>query len=165
MLYHISIDADDPQRVATVIAELWGGEVAPFPPVIAGSWVALAGDARGSLVEVYPRGTELEIAEGDADSFGLIGTPARRSATHFAMATAMDKAAVFAIAAREGWPAKYRKRGGMFGVVELWIEGWRMIEVLTPVMQAEYLDTMGNALAHLGAHPSGQSMPAFAPAE
>jgi hypothetical protein len=47
-----------------------------------------------------------------------------------------------AIAAREGWPAKYRKRGGLFGVVEIWIEGRQMIEILTPDMQAEYLACM-----------------------
>jgi hypothetical protein len=55
------------------------------------------------------------------------------------MATAMDQAAVRAIAEREGWPVKYRSRGGMFGVMELWVEGTRMIEVLTPEMQGEYL--------------------------
>jgi hypothetical protein len=47
-----------------------------------------------------------------------------------------------AIAAREGWPAKYRKRGGVFGVIELWIEGRQMMEILTPEMQAEYLAAM-----------------------
>jgi hypothetical protein len=50
-----------------------------------------------------------------------------------------------AIAVREGWPAKYRKRGGMFGVIEIWIEGRQMIEVLTPDMQAEYKSTMSAA--------------------
>jgi len=55
-----------------------------------------------------------------------------------AIATALDEAAVFAIAEREGWPAKYRRRGGVFGVIELWIEGRQMLEVLTPEMQAEY---------------------------
>lgn len=39
----------------------------------------------------------------------------------------------------EIWNGKYRKRGGQFGVIEMWIEGWRMVEVLTPDMQAEYL--------------------------
>ena len=33
-------------------------------------------------------------------------------------------------------------RGGMFGVIEIWIEGRQMIEVLTPDMQAEYVSTM-----------------------
>jgi hypothetical protein len=68
----------------------------------------------------------------------VIGAAHPRSATHFAMATAMDRAAVTAIADREGWPIKYRSRGGLFGVMEVWVEGTRMIEVLTPEMQAEY---------------------------
>ena len=58
------------------------------------------------------------------------------------MATALDAEVVHAIAAREGWPIKYRKRGGAFGVLELWIEGARMVEVLTPPMQQEYLEAM-----------------------
>ncbi|NIJ20964.1 hypothetical protein FHS95_002656 [Sphingomonas naasensis] len=142
MLFHLSIDADDPRRVAQVIAELWGGVASPFPPVIDGSWIAMAGDDRNTAVEVYPRGTELVEAEGDADAVGAIGGNGRHSSTHFAMATAMGVEQVLAIAKREGWPAKYRKRGGAFGVLELWIEGSRMIEVLTPEMQAEYRATM-----------------------
>lgn len=142
MLFHLSIDADDPRHVAKVLAELWGGAAMPFPPVSEGSWVAMAGDDRNTLVEVYPRGTELVEAEGDADAIGVTGGNGSRSATHFAMATELDLDAVLAIARREGWPAKYRKRGGAFGVLELWLEGTRMIEVLTPEMQAEYLATM-----------------------
>ena len=55
------------------------------------------------------------------------------------MATPLTQEAVLAIAEREGWPAKYRKRGGAFGVIEMWLEGDRMVEVLTVEMQAEYL--------------------------
>jgi hypothetical protein len=55
------------------------------------------------------------------------------------MATSLTQEQVFAIAEREGWLAKYRKRGGLFGVIELWLEGDRMVEVLTHEMQAEYL--------------------------
>jgi hypothetical protein len=139
MLFHVSIDADDPRHVAEVIAELWGGVATPFPPVIEGSWIALAGDDRNTAIEVYPRGTELVEGEGDADAIGRIGAQNRRSATHFAMASNLGFDAIKAIGDREGWPVKYRKRGGAFGVIELWIEGARMIEVLTPEMQAEYL--------------------------
>lgn len=140
MIYHVSIDADAPQHVAGVLAELMGGKAFPFPPILTGqSWVAMAGDDRNTTVEVYPRGTELMVADGDADSFGRIGASDRHSATHIALATHLDSDAVFAIAAREGWPAKYRKRGGIFGVIEFWIEGSRLVEVLTPEMQAEYL--------------------------
>lgn len=142
MIFHVSIDADDPKHVAEVIAELWSGQATPFPAVIEGSWVALAGDARNTIIEVYPRGTELVPAEGDADSFGVIGSPDRRSATHIAIASHLGAPEVFAIAEREGWLAKYRKRADVFGVIEFWIEGSRMIEVLTPVMQEEYLGAL-----------------------
>lgn len=143
MIFHLSIDARDPQHVAGVLAELFGsGKAAPFPPVAKGSWVALALDARNTTVEVYPRGTVLQPVPGDADGVGL-PDPARGTdfgvATHFAMATPLSQEQVLAIAQREGWPAKYRKRGGAFGVIELWLEGDRMVEVLTPEMQAEYL--------------------------
>jgi len=142
MIFHLSIDADHPHHVASVLAELLGGEALPFPPVSQGSWLALARDDRGSSVEVYPRGTELAIAEGDADAVGLPGGNLGGSPTHFAMATDWSLEAVLALAVREDWPAKYRKRGGIFGVIELWIEGRQMIEVLTPDMQAEYRATM-----------------------
>nr|WP_246543560.1 hypothetical protein [Novosphingobium profundi] len=131
------MDAREPQRVAEVLAELMGGRATPFPPVAQGSWVAHADDDRNTLVEVYPLGTMLVEAEGDAD---FLGVPGMRmpSSSHFAMATRLSQGEVFAIATREGWPAKYRKRGGAFGVIELWIEGERVVEVLTDAMQDEY---------------------------
>ena len=142
MLFHMSIAGHDPRRIATVIAELWGGEALRFPAVTQGSWVALAGDARSTILEVYPIDTVLKQAEGDADAYGERTGQVAHTATHGAIATHLDQSAVFAIAEREGWPAKYRRRGGVFGVIELWIEGRQMIEVLTPEMQAEYLGFM-----------------------
>ena len=142
MLFHVSIDGENPKRVAEVIGELWGGIATPFPAVITGSWVAMAGDDRNTIVEIYPRGTELMLGEGEAGSHGEIGSKQSHSSTHFAMATALPLGDVIAIADREGWPVKYCKRGGAFGVIELWIEGTRMVEVLTPEMQAEYLGAM-----------------------
>jgi len=149
MLFHLSIDADNPKHVAEVFAEIWKGRATPFPPVAVGSWMALAGDDRNTLIEVYPRGTELVEVPGDADAKGLDangldgGAPRPHSPTHFAIGTQLTGDEIFAIARREGWPAKYRKRGGAFGVIELWVEGWRMVEVLTPEMQQEYLG-LGN---------------------
>jgi len=144
MLFHVSIDADDPKHVAEVFAEIWKGRAIPFPPVAVGSWMALAGDDRNNLIEVYPRGTELVERPGDADSEGVDGgAPRPHSPTHLAIGTEMTTDEVLALAKRKGWPAKYRKRGGAFGVIELWVEGWRMIEVLTPEMQQEYLSLRG----------------------
>lgn len=142
MLFHMSIAAKDPRHVAGVIAEFWGGEALPFPPVSDDGWIVMAGDDRGSALEVYPVDTVLREADGDADAYGEAAGVDVFTPTHGALATGLDSDAVLAIAAREGWPAKYRKRGGMFGVIELWIEGRQMMELLTPEMQDEYRSSM-----------------------
>ena len=142
MLFHMSIAAADPARVAGVIAELWGGEALPFPPVSDDGWIVLAGDDRGTAMEVYPLDTVLRETPGDADAHGAVAPACGLTPTHAAIGTALSPGEVMAIAAREGWPAKYRKRGGMFGVVEMWINGRQMVEVLTPEMQVEYRATM-----------------------
>jgi hypothetical protein len=138
MLFHLSIAAREPRHVAAVIAEFWGGEVLPFPAMV-DSWMAVAGDERGTAIEVFPHDIVLRESEGDADAHGERTAGSGFTATHAAIATNLGREEVMAIAAREGWPAKYRKRGGVFGVIELWIEGRQMVELLTPEMQAEYL--------------------------
>jgi hypothetical protein len=146
MIHHLSFAAEDPQRAATAIAELWGGEVFPFPPVAQGSWVAVAGDARGTTIEVYPAGSELHPVEGDADAEArAAAAPARFVATHAAIATSLDAEAVQALARRHGWLSKYRKRGGIFGVIEVWVENAFLLEVMTPQMQREYTEFMSPA--------------------
>jgi hypothetical protein len=142
MLFHMSIAAHAPQHVAVVFAEIWGGEAFPFPPISKGSWIALAGDDRGTAIEVYPLNVVLRESEGDADAYGEATARDLFTATHGAIATHLDAEAIMALASREGWPAKYCKRGGQFGVIELWVEGRQMIEVLTPEMQREYLGFM-----------------------
>jgi hypothetical protein len=139
MLFHVSIEADDPHHVATVIAEFWRGAALPFPPVSKGSWIAMAGDDRGTCVEVYPRGTELREADGMADAIGVDGLRRLYNPTHIALATPLERDDALAIARREGWPAKICNRGGAFHVIEMWIEGCQMVELLTPEMQREYL--------------------------
>jgi hypothetical protein len=142
MLYHMSMDAQQPKHVAEVLAEIFEGVALPFPPVSSDAWMAMAGDDRGTAIEVYPAGICLAEAPGDADAYGETGSVTARTATHAAIGTHLDEPTVLAIASREGWPAKYRKRGGLFGVIEMWIEGRQMIEILTPEMQAEYRATM-----------------------
>ena len=140
MLFHCSVEADDPRRVAEVVAELWRGEALPFPAVIEGSWVALAGDDRGTMIEFYPRGTELHETEDGA--VGVRNGDRRMNGTHMAIATDLDRDVVIAICRSEGWPAKYCRRGGAFGLIQVFIEGCQMLEVLTPEMQREYLDAI-----------------------
>lgn len=142
MLFHMSISADDPEHVSGVIAELWGGEHFPFTPVAVGSWVAHAGDDRNTAMEVYPRGTELMPSRTETKVQDRSAPRGNYGATHAAIATPLPPDKVFEIARREGWHALYDKRANAFGVIEFWIENSVMLEVLTPEMQQEYLDTM-----------------------
>ena len=141
MLFHISMAAQRPKQAARLVAELWGGRAYPFPPVAEGSWIAMAGDERGSAIEVYPLGTELHEGGGEAAVRPLSGRPARNGPVHVAIATGLGEEAVKRIARRFGAPAKTCVRGP-FRVIEVWVEGCFMIEVLTPEMQAEYRANM-----------------------
>ncbi|HEX8514145.1 MAG TPA: hypothetical protein VF688_13680 [Allosphingosinicella sp.] len=138
MLFHISMAAERPRQVARLIAELWGGRAYPFPPVADGSWIAMAGDDRGSAIEVYPLGTELHEGAGGAGAQSRAGRPSPNGPVHVAIATELGMGDVKGIARRFGAPAKVCSRGP-FRVIEVWVEGSFMIEVLTPEMQAEYL--------------------------
>ena len=141
MLFHISFAAERPKQAARLVAELWRGRAYPFPPVADGSWIAMAGDDRGSAIEVYPLGTELHDGGGETAVRPLAGRPSRNGPVHVAIATALDVDEVKTIAKRYGAPAKVCARGP-FHVIELWVEGCFMIEVLTPEMQAEYLASL-----------------------
>jgi hypothetical protein len=140
MLFHASIPAHDAGKVAAVLAEIWGGEALPFPPV-PGAFVVFAGDERATTLEIYPEDRTLEpspvgVAIGSA--------PARVGFVpdHVAMATPLSPEEVLAIAQRAGWRSQVADRGGLFQVVELWLEDRYMVEVLTPQMQASYLAFM-----------------------
>jgi hypothetical protein len=136
MLFHASIPARDPARVAAVLAELWQGWSAPFPP-FPGSHIAMAGDDRGTEIEVCPHTQENVIGEREV-AVKHNAAASGRSACHLAIATPLDEPAVFALAAREGWHAVRCDRGGCFHVIELWLENAFLVEVLTEEMQREY---------------------------
>ena len=65
MIHHISIPAKNPPHVAQILAELFKkGYAAPFPSH-SDSYVAFAADGHGTLVEVYPLGTEMIPGENE----------------------------------------------------------------------------------------------------
>jgi hypothetical protein len=154
MIFHVSIAADEPQRTARFIAELWGGKAYPFPPVAKGSWVATAGDDRNSTVEVYPRGTELHLAGEESQVLDRSAAPVRNGPFHAAIATDLSIDEVETLAEREGIVARVCQRAP-FRVIEVWLDGCQMIEVLTPEMQREYLvnATAAKLEAMFGAGP------------
>lgn len=136
MLFHASIGAQEPARVASVLAEMLQGEARPFPP-FPGSFIVVAGDEYGSSLEIYPLGQVLVPGKEQAEAVSLADAD-RPSETHIAVGTKLDEAALHAIAAREWWISRTCVRGGAFHVVEIWVENRILIEALTPSMQAEY---------------------------
>ena len=135
MILHVSINALDPERVASVLAELLGGKSAPFPP-FPDSWIAFTRADNGIAIEVYPTNHQLEP--------GSTQVVCRRrhsddTATfaHVAIASPLASDQVIAIGLREGWLARCCNRGP-FQCVELWVEGRLLIEVLDEEMQRDY---------------------------
>ena len=54
MIHHISIDARDPLRVASVLAEIWHGKVYQF--LISGSYLMIPFDNYGTHIVVFKSG-------------------------------------------------------------------------------------------------------------
>jgi len=138
MLFHASLPARDPARAARIVAELWRGTAYLFPP-FPDSYIVFANDGRGTGLEFYPAGRVLVPGETDVR---MIDGEAGETESHVAIGVPLSEAEVHTIAAREGWKCFTCSRGGMFRVIEVWIENTLMIEALTPAMQAEYLSTM-----------------------
>ena len=135
MLFHASIPAADPARAAAAIAELWHGVAHPFVP-LPGAWIVFAEDGRGTALEIVPADAgmvpgETEAAFAPAGDHGPTGV-------HVAIGVPHDIEKTLAIATRQGWRARVCDRGGMFRVIEIWIDDRLMVEALTPEMQREY---------------------------
>ena len=157
MINHISIAVRNPEKVAGVLAELWGGFVVPFPPA-PDSFMVLANDGRGSAVEVTPIDTVLIPGEGfpPEENFGYdVPTEEYEAkfvksdfapqyvATHLNINTQLSEAEVKAIAKRENWRVLTCNRGGgLFQLIELWIEDRFMLEVMTPEQTARYVEVL-----------------------
>jgi hypothetical protein len=65
----------------------------------------------------------------------------REQPNHAAIASPLGTADVLALASDAGYPARVCDRGP-FHVIEVWVDGCFMFEVLPPDMQAQYLGAM-----------------------
>ena len=146
MIHHVSIPAHEPRHVAEVLAELMKGKCFPFGPH-EGAFMAASGDANGTIIEVYPERTTLNIPDRD-DQVVFAENPAPPQTWPFHVLLSVPRQAeeVEQIGAREGWRAKTLGRGRpgqdkpSFHVIEFWLENRLLIEVATPAMKQEYLD-------------------------
>ena len=132
MIFHASLPARDPERVARVLAELMEGYCQPF--IRPNSFMAFSKKPEEMMIEVLP------VAAGAFDRKGL----ARElyDTMHLAVGVDLTPEQVMAIGEREGWRTRRARRGGSFDVIELWLEDHFLIEVLTPEMQADYIAGM-----------------------
>lgn len=157
MINHISFGVNNPEKVANVIAELWGGVAMPFPPS-PGGYAAFADDGRGTMVELVPidvhlipgtdypdeatftKDTPTEEFEG---SFVAGNEPSLFGSVHLNINSPLDEDSIKAIAKREGWRCFTANRGGgLFQLIEFWVENRFMIEVNTPEMTEVYQKTV-----------------------
>jgi hypothetical protein len=148
MIHHVSIPARNPRHVAKVLAELMGGRAYPFPGQVPDSFMAVTGDADGTMIEVYPDTVVLDPGEGpDGQVSARRADAPSRWPFHLLLSVKLDRASVEAIGAREGWRAAYLGRGApgqqpVFHVIEFWVENSLMIEIATPGMLDAYTHTM-----------------------
>ncbi len=143
MIHHVSIPADDPRRVATVLAEVMGGKCYPFPGGFRNSFMAVSGDARGTAIEVYPAGLHL-VPDGD-DQVGIAdtGQATGYSSFHLLLSVDMELADIERIGQREGWLTRLcgrRPPNGpvLFEVIEFWLENKLMVELAPKSMIGAY---------------------------
>ena len=143
MIHHISLPAQNPLHVAEVLAELFKGYCAPFPSH-PGSYVAFAGDEYGTLVEVYPLGTEMIPGkDGEAIQYQQKDS-SQFIATHAAISIPLEQSEIEAIAQREQWRCVRCSRG-FFDVIEFWLENTVLVELATPELAQQYTGVLSPA--------------------
>lgn len=138
-IHHISIPARDNERVAHVLAELFGARVIPMPHP-RGSLLVYAGDTDGTAVEVWPAALRGGVGEHELT---LRDLPLPEAWPHHAFITsdACDADRILAIFAREGWTAERVHNGppnGGFSLVRGWIENQTAIEIGGIEMREQY---------------------------
>jgi len=138
MIHHISIPAKNPAHVASVIAELFNtGYCAPFPSH-KDSFVALAGDEYGTVIEVYPWDTLMTPGEDDKPiQFQYTNASNQFISCHAAMSIPLNQSQIEAIAEREQWRCVRCSRGS-FEVIEFWVENAVLLELATPELAEQY---------------------------
>jgi hypothetical protein len=164
MIHHISIAAHNPLHVSQVLAELLQGQSVPFPGH-PGSYVALAFDPQGTMVEVHPFGTALVPGNAANEASQLRSNPAASiyTANHTAISVPVSITQIQSIAEREGWRMVHCRRGdNYFDVIEFWVENQLLIELLPPEIVDRYLAFMSPASLVAAAQAAAAQQPTAA---
>jgi uncharacterized RmlC-like cupin family protein len=142
IIHHMSFGVSNPERVAQVLAELSGATAmrAPTPPFPFGSWFVLAGDDRGSFLEILPA---TAVFDPDAP-LGLKQRPANFApgSGHVLISTVKCGEEIETIAKREGWRSQ-EVETGLFKIVKVWIDGTVLVELFARGEAQRYVETFG----------------------
>lgn len=156
MIAHLSIPAENPKETALFFAAIIDGLVFNFP-VVPGASVAVARDGSGTAVEVYPSSMAHHPGTGQPDptlqpegpmampwedQIYAAPTENRPSSFHLAIETKLSAAEVISRSQSLGWRSLACNRGGVFGVVEVWVDNIYLVEVLVPEEVARYRNFM-----------------------
>lgn len=138
MIRHISIDAHNPLRVASVLAEIWNGKAYQF--VHPGSYTVMPCDSYGTAVVVFPFGTVMAPGADTQSAQLLQAASTDLVAVHAAISVPTTVQQIEQIGQREGWRVLTREQGdGAFRLVEFWLENRILFEFLPPGFETQYL--------------------------
>jgi hypothetical protein len=137
MIQHISFAVQNPQLVANVLAEFWETEALSFP-MYENSYIVFCGQESSNCIELYPEGKSLhpstpELPGLQTDNRQLGG------AFHAALSVPIEEERIHEICQNAGWLCQTGPRGPFFKVVEVWVEGHTLLELLPPEMSKEYM--------------------------
>jgi hypothetical protein len=142
MIRHLSIDAQEPLRVARALAEIWQGKVYKF--LVPDSFLVMPFDRYGTHLVVFKRGDTWYPGEGGESAKIRQASPTKFVSFHVAISVPTSPQQIEQIGEREGWQVLARYRGDIvpFSVVELWVENRLLFEFLPPDFTLQYLQAM-----------------------
>jgi hypothetical protein len=142
MIFHISIDAHDPFRVASVLAEVLNGKVYKF--FVPGSYLTIPFDKDGTHIVVFKQGDAWSPGTERESARILQSEPTPWVANHTAMSVPITQQQIEEIGHREGWRVLTREKGeGVpFSVIEFWVENRILFELFTLEFIPQYMQTM-----------------------
>lgn len=153
MIAHFSLPARDPRGVADLFAALIDGIAMPFP-LVPGAWVAIASDGSGCGIEVLPEASAHHPGSGETDpqrhaqgpevmpwevQIRQDGQSQAASGFHVALSTGKSVEEILDLVRPHGWRAVPCDRGGVFELVEVWVDDRFLVEVIPPRGLEHYL--------------------------
>ena len=144
MIHHVSISAEDPGRVAGVLAELMDGQVFPFPGRVADGFIAVAGEVHGTMIGVFHAAVRHYPGGADASVQCVRDGQAGAGPFHLLLSVPVSRSRMEEIGKREGWRTRLFNRGSPggpaeFEVIEFWLESRLLVELTTSQMLSGYI--------------------------